>query len=196
MERIGPRIAIEKSPETVTEPGALARLARAYPRARYVHLVRHPVATIRSLNAHLARHLPGYRESACVANCAQDWLDSQRRILAFTQHLPPERVLALKAEDVLDDPVSKLRAVARWLSVTSDARAIAAMRHPERSPFARFASRSSGVSGGYDPGFLADPRPHRVARPTSLDPPREWPVEAPAWAGVRHLAKQLGYRSI
>jgi Sulfotransferase family len=59
MDRASPRVAVEKSPENVVTDGPLTRLVYAYPRARYLHLTRHPVATIESMNAHLRRTLPG-----------------------------------------------------------------------------------------------------------------------------------------
>jgi len=44
LDRLSPRAAVEKSPETVNDQAALKRLAKAYPNARYLHLARHPEA--------------------------------------------------------------------------------------------------------------------------------------------------------
>ena len=63
LERLGqdgPRVVVEKSPENVATDAALKRLASAYPRARYLHLTRHPITTQRSMVEHWNRIVPGY----------------------------------------------------------------------------------------------------------------------------------------
>ena len=45
LERLAPRSAVEKSPDHVLNPAALRRIKRAYPKARYLHLTRHPVTS-------------------------------------------------------------------------------------------------------------------------------------------------------
>ena len=60
MERLSPRVAVEKSPENVASDTALDRLVSAYPRARYLHLTRHPVTTQRSVQEHWNRTIPDH----------------------------------------------------------------------------------------------------------------------------------------
>ena len=103
--------------------------------------------------------------------------------------LPPERGLRISAEDVLDCSTACLRSAAAWLGVRSDDAAVDAMRHPERSRFARFAPRSSGVSGGYDPKFLADPRPRPIDAPDTLDEPADWHADPSIWKRIRRAAE-------
>ena len=193
MTRVSPRVAVEKSPEHVVAPHALCRLAEAYPRARYVHLTRHPVSTIRSMHEHLLRTLPGYRDRDFTRYCITTWLRGHQRIAAFTRRLPPERRLRLRAEGVLNEPAPHLRAVAMWLGISAGEHALDAMRHPERSPFAGFAPAASGVSGGNDPAFLRDPQPHAVGLPRDLGPPEGWPSDPALWAKVRRAGRELGY---
>jgi hypothetical protein len=193
MARISPRAVVEKSPEHVSEPGALARLAAAYPRAWYIHLIRHPVGTIRSMHEHLLRNLPGYPAGDFMRDCIAAWLDAHHRIVAFASRVPAERWLRLRAEDVLNDPTPHLVAVANWLEIASEAGAIDAMRHPERSPFACFAPAASGVSGGSDPAFLRDPRPHRVVEERNVDPRQLRSADPALWAKVQRATHELGY---
>jgi hypothetical protein len=194
MEHISPRAAVEKSPEHLTEPDALRRLARAYPRARYIHLTRHPISTIRSLVLHLGeRGRNDRRLGSLVRYCVASWLVVHERIVAFTGALPAERWLLVRAEDLLNEPRSPLHAVASWLGIRSDAEAIDAMLHPERSPFACFAPALSGVEGGGDPSFLADPLPRPVAVERTLTAPAEWAVSEALWGRVRRSAEDVGY---
>jgi hypothetical protein len=195
MERVSPRIALEKSPEQVYSKASLARIARAYPRARYIHLTRHPVPTIHSMNEHLQGSVPDARDLDFTGHCARAWLGSNRVIVSAMRKLPAERGLQIRAEDVLSGSTGGLRAVAVWLGIRSDDAAVEAMLHPDRSRFARFAARSSGVSGGYDPKFLADPRPRSIEAPHSLDAPFDWPVDPSIWDDIRRAAERLGYRA-
>lgn len=193
MERFWPRACVEKSPENVETSAALERLAPAYPRARYVHLTRHPLTTQRSIQEHLERILPGYgRKGQPMSGIAQ-WFETHRRILRFASTLPSSRYIRVRAEDVLNDMHTQLRAIIRWLGLRDDLPAIESMMHPEVSPFAGFGPLGSGVSGGNDPAFLRDPIPHKVEVPGTIEKPEDWSAEPAAWQKVAELASYLGY---
>jgi hypothetical protein len=51
LELAHPRLGLEKSPENSSRDEYLSRLDAAYPRARYLHLTRHPVTTAASMHA-------------------------------------------------------------------------------------------------------------------------------------------------
>ncbi|HXU58604.1 MAG TPA: sulfotransferase, partial [Verrucomicrobiae bacterium] len=168
LARLSPRVAIEKSPENAASDEALARLAEAYPDARYIHLTREPAATQRSMQAHWERVMPDHPLEGQPMLGFAAWVDVNRRVLAFTEGLPAARVLRLRAEDILDGTPGRLRAVASWLGLSRAPAAIAAMGHPEASPFARPGPKASGIIGGYDPGFLEAPVPRKLAPPPPL----------------------------
>ena len=195
MEHVSPRIALEKSPEHVYSLATLARIARAYPRARYIHLTRHPVPTIRSMNEHLQGSVPDARDVDFTDHCARAWLASNQLIASAMTTLPAEGWVQIKAEDLLTGSTAGLHTVAVWLGIRSDDAAIEAMLHPDRSRFARFAARSSGVSGGYDPKFLADPRLRPIEVPNDLEAPVEWQADLSIWDDIRRVAESLGYSS-
>ena len=193
LARLAPRLAVEKSPENVTSDAALRRLAAAYPEARYLHLTRHPATTQASLAEHLVRTMPEHpRIGEPMAGVAA-WRNVHARILRFTSSLPDDRIMRVRAEDVLDDSRGRLRAIAAWLRLRVDDDAIEAMRHPEASPFARFGPPGSGVVGGHDHGFLRDPIPRRVAVPPTIERPPGWHGQTRLWRRVAELARQLGY---
>jgi hypothetical protein len=192
LARLAPRIAVEKSPDHVLNSAMLRRIKLAYPRARYLHLTRHPVTTQASMMKHWIRTLPTESLNNEPMNGIAAWLDAHLRILRFTARLPADHVMRMRAEDVLNDPAVHLRRIARWLGVCDDKAAIEAMRHPEASPFAR-ENLASGVHGGHDPNFLRDPIPRRVALPLTVEQPPGWQGEAPLWQATVALAHRLGY---
>jgi Sulfotransferase family len=193
LARLAPRIAVEKSPENVASIAALRRLASAYPDARYLHLTRHPVTTQASMAEHLLRTVPEHPRLGEPIAGITVWRDSHARILRFVAALPGDRLMRVRAEDVLNDPRPQLQAIAAWLRLATDAAAIDAMCHPEASPFARFGPPDSGVTGGHDRGFLADPAPRPVALPLAVERPPGWHGEARLWARIVDLAGALGY---
>jgi hypothetical protein len=192
MERLSPRATVEKSPENVMSDHALERIVSAYPRARYVHLTRHPVATQRSMEAHWNRVMPRPLQGQPMTGMAS-WVEAHQRILRFTDTLPPRQALRVRAEDVLSDAGPQLGAIAEWFGLTSDERSVEAMKHPERSPFASFGPAGSGITGGYDPGFLSDPKPRHVRLSAGVEQPSGWTGNVALWDSVVSLASELGY---
>jgi hypothetical protein len=193
MERLSPRIAVEKSPENVESDTALRRLSSAYPRARYLHLTRHPVTTQRSAQEHWNRSVPGHLMEGQPMSVMVSWVETQCRILRLAATLPKDRYMRVRAEDVLNDARGQLRSIAMWLEVRTDEDAIEAMTHPETSPFARFGIEGSGVIGGHDPNFLRDPIPHPVEVLRTLDPPQGWVENSSLWRMIVDIANRLGY---
>jgi hypothetical protein len=193
LARLAPRVAVEKSPENVAHGAALERVTRAYPNARYLHLTRHPVTTQVSIVEYRARTVPSHPLPGQPMAGVAAWLDVHGRIVRFLARQPPERVMRVRAEDVLNDPERQLAAVARWLGLRSDTAAIEAMSHPEASPFARFGPAGSGVTGGHDPGFLANPTPRAAALPDAVEQPDCWQGEARLWRRTVALAARVGY---
>ena len=194
MEHMRPRCCVEKSPEHVDGEATLARLAAAYPRARYLHLTRHPVTTQQSMARHMERIAGRAGADDQPLAGIQAWFVTHARILQFADGLPSSRCLRIRSEDVLNDQTTTLREIAAWLGLRTDDAAIGAMANPGASPFACFGPPASGVVGGSDPDFLKDPAPHRVELPEALDPPPGWSGELDVWSVVSRLGAQLGYR--
>ena len=194
LERISPRAGVEKSPENVETDESLKRLAGAYPRARYVHLVRHPVSTQRSMAEHAARTVPGFTlPDQPMAGFAY-WLETHCRIICFGDTLPAGRYLRLRAEDVLRDARAQMGAVAEWLGIRADDEAVEAMMHPEDSPFAFPGPEGSGILSGNDPGFLSDPALRAVDAAPALERPPGWVENDALWQRAASLAQRMGYR--
>ena len=168
-------------------------MAGASPRARYIHLTRHPVATQRSMVRHQRRTTPEFPRRGEPMTGIASWFQAHERILEFCAGLPEERRLQVWAEDALNDPDREMGRIAAWLGVSAGPEALEAMKHPEDSPFARPGLGASVAGGGADPGFLADPRLRAVELPQSLAPPRGWALDLSVWRCVADLACTLGY---
>jgi Sulfotransferase family len=196
MSRLHPRAVVEKSPENVESDASLQRLWGAYPAARFIHLTRHPLATQQSMERHKRRMAPMIAPRGEPMAGVANWFEVHRRILTFSASLPVDRYLRIRAEDAVNDPDVQLVRIMHWLGVEASETAREAMKHPECSPFARPAPFDSGVSGGNDPGFLADPRLRAVELPQSLEAPPGWSLDVSVWRLVADLARDLGYQDL
>jgi hypothetical protein len=83
LERVYPQIGVEKSPETVATNKALRTCLDSYPDARYIHLTRHPVSTMRSHIDHMQPWAgkSGKRRQTQVVLAASSWYLSHLRIV-------------------------------------------------------------------------------------------------------------------
>ncbi|MBV9661230.1 MAG: sulfotransferase [Acidimicrobiales bacterium] len=191
--RVAPLVALEKSPENSNREDYLSRLDHAYPHARYLHVTRHPVSTVRSMHqARKAMNLWDLPDELYHLHLLGTWLFHHGRIKTFTESLPPSRWMRVRSEDVLNAPEETLPRICRWLGLDCREGAIEAMRHPEKSPYSRLGPPNA--LGGNDPGFLESPSPRRVSAPASLELPPDWMVDPWTHVSVVEMASSLGYR--
>ena len=194
-QRGGARMLVEKSPSTVLDETRLARLHRHFPDAYFLHLTRHPRTTCQSIHeiqqktAILAK-----RRTGTPPNPENLWLRANRNILAFTRRLRPGQTLSIQGELLLSQPEVYLPQIAEWLELRTDADAIAAMLHPERSPYACIGPPNAPF--GHDPNFLHSPRfEKRPLRPARLEGPFDWPSPAGCFSrATLQTAQLLGYQ--
>jgi hypothetical protein len=198
QELVGDRILVEKSPSTVFKREFLDRMLRTFPAANILHLVRHPRGTAESVMG-LRANFEGLNR--LVANIKTrdpefTWRTMHDSIVAATEDLPLGQCMRLKGEALLANLDIYLPQICEWLDIRNDAKALNAMMHPERSPYAR--PGPPGASGGNDPNFLANPTLDR-SRLAKLNEPllpgelswRHADVFEPATV---KLAKRLGYQ--
>lgn len=219
IERVHPRIAVDKSPGMAWRVDAMSRARAMFPQARFVHLLRHPRAhgeSVLKYVAERAKHGPIppthwlIRLSRCPPPAPFDedpesalpeegldpqwgWYTLNRNIADFLATLPPEQVYRVRGEDLLTSPDSALPPLVAWLGLRDDPEAIEEMKHPERSPYACFGPR--GAKYGMDAYFLESPalRPTR-AKPMSLEGLLRWRADGHGFAPeVRRLAREFGY---
>lgn len=105
-ERAAPRVMAVES-HLHLAPAALARLAQAFPKARWLHLTRHPAAQWAAYAA----------TGATGADPGRLWLEPQIIAHEFLFDLDPARRLRLRFEDFAADPAGVTAQLCAWLGV-------------------------------------------------------------------------------
>ncbi len=110
----GGRILVDKCPHLSADPPALARLARWFPDARWIWIVRHPGSVTRSIeNMPMAEViLQGYAPDARGI-----WYHANRTIQAFLAGIPAERQVRVTYEDLVQSPETPLRSITDLLGL-------------------------------------------------------------------------------
>ncbi|WPL24542.1 hypothetical protein Thiofri_04762 [Thiorhodovibrio frisius] len=172
LAAVEPAIGIEKSPVTSMRVAFLNNVRHCYPKAKYLHLTRHPVSTRLSMQEFFSERKTLRRLTERTRSLEMDhmliWYHMHRNILEFSSNLPDGQVFRIKGEDLLSSPDLYLPQIADWLGVRTDREAIEQMKHPENSPYARIGPMHA--RGGNDGKFMSSPnlRQTQVPEP-SLD---------------------------
>jgi hypothetical protein len=196
QELAGPRILVEKSPLFVHQKSFMDRLLGMFPNANLLHLTRHPRSMGASVVAQLEKQGRGRMLRNNVARDPEEvWLQTHQRVLASTEGLPVGQCMRLKGEAFLAQLDTYLPQVCDWLGIRRDDEALAAMLHPEDSPYAAPGPR--GAPRGNDPNFLEEPqldfeRVLRIKEPL-LTGELSWRPGGEFGEATVKLAKQLGY---
>ncbi len=199
VAKIHPLVAVEKSPSYAISIVRMRGLLKAFPDARFLHLVRHPVAQSKSVMAindgAFTMKVNAFEigEDSAMMEPQIAWHDVNLNIMDFLAEVPAAQQLRMRGEDIMADPQRHLGDIARWAGLRDDAQAIDAMMHPERSPFACFGPISAMF--GNDPNFLAGPtfRPHKPKIPP-LNKPVPWRKDGRGlYPEVISLANEYGY---
>jgi hypothetical protein len=174
-----------------------------FPCARFLHLVRHPRSQCESLIEYLSRRTKRRAGRAQtddeeapfpMADDPQNfWFLVNDNISRFLASIPAAQQRRIQGETLLADPDTHLREIAEWLGVRTDDEAMAAMKRPEKSPYACFGPPNA--RGGNDISFLENPvlRPYQ-SEPRSLEGPLSWRTDGRGFLPrVKRLAEQFGY---
>jgi hypothetical protein len=94
------RMIVDKCPHLAASPAALARLARTWPEARWIWIVRHPGSVLRSVeNMPMAEVLlEGYAEPRDI------WRAGNEALRSFLETIPADRQCRIHYEDLVTDP--------------------------------------------------------------------------------------------
>jgi hypothetical protein len=192
---VGDKILIEKSPSTTFSQEFIERMLRVFPKASILHLIRHPRGTGESVMSLRSAH-QGLNRAVGNVDPENTWRTTHELIIGLTDPLPLGQCMRLKGEALLGDLPTYLPQLCEWLGIRDDAEALAAMMHPEHSPYAR--PGPPAAPRGNDPNFLASPAidPARLARlrEPSLDGELTWRPGEAFDSSTCKLAKQLGYQ--
>lgn len=191
--RLGSPILIDKSPSTVLQDVCLQRLHRTFPEARFLHLVRHPRPTSRSIHDIRRKALLKFHVKV-EPPPEQLWLQTNENILRFTERLPVGQSMLIQGEQLLSNPELYLAQIVDWLEISNNSASLAAMLRPEASPYSCIGPPNAPF--GNDPHFLRNPcYTKRLIPLQRLEGPLEWSTEMNTnfpLATVK-LARRLGY---
>jgi thioester reductase-like protein len=117
--RLGGRTLVDKSPLFFPPQAVIRRLANLFPRARFVHLVRHPVACISSYVRERFHGIFPETRGIDPYDCGEwVWTRVQEGILEIEAELGPGRMHRLYFEDLTGDPERALRRLCPSLGLT------------------------------------------------------------------------------
>ncbi len=113
-EQLGDRILVDKCPHLSADPAALSRLARWFPSARWVWIVRHPGSVTRSIeNMPMAEvMLQGYAPDA-----RDIWYFANRTIQSFLEGVPAGQKGMIRYEDMVSDGRAAMSSLCRDISL-------------------------------------------------------------------------------
>lgn len=168
LEKISPKIGLEKSPITSSTTQFLERTYACYPNAYYLHLTRHPISSRKSIIEYKENRLKrlGITQPPGRPDEVRFWYTSHLNIARFCESLPLGQTMRIKGEDVLSETDLYLPQIAEWMGLRTDAEAIEAMKHPENSPYACVGPPPA--MGGNDVKFTHSPklRPGKIKEPS------------------------------
>jgi acyl carrier protein len=116
---LGDRILVDKTPVYSLHPTILQRMDQDFEDARFIHLIRHPYATIYSfIEAKLDEVFFRWEHPFTRRELAElVWIAAHQNILEFLQHIPQERRFQLRYEDLLADPEGHMRRISEFLGL-------------------------------------------------------------------------------
>jgi hypothetical protein len=213
-EQMEGRIPVEKSPSIVYDQAYMRRAFEMFPNARFLHVVSHPRTyceiVMQALQragdprvlpeSHWLKRLASYASPDEPVDKRRGVLDPQGGwyalnlgIQEFLATLPPTQKRTIRGEDLLGESHLSRAQVLSWLGLRTDAEALEAMRHPERSAYLQLGPSEAPFGSDV---FLWD-RPFEVEwlAPRSLEGPLSWREDGQGFApAVIHMAEEFGYR--
>ena len=155
QEWAGDRMLVDKSATYSMSPQALARAERSCEDNLYIHLVRHPIGTIRSFEeARLDRVLKFQVQHQYTARQFAEllWIVSHQNILDFLSRVPKQRQLQIRFEDLVQNPQPAIESICDLLSIDFEP----LMLEPYRQQEHRMTDGINALSVG-----MTDPRFHQ-----------------------------------
>ncbi|ADM09546.1 hypothetical protein PB2503_07444 [Parvularcula bermudensis HTCC2503] len=200
-EKVSPRILLDKSPAYARRRDYLDRIIKAFPDARFIHLIRHPRDQCASILKADGGELIAFFMGAVAKTDGQyfidpqtQWRDAHRVIIEFLLTLPRKQWMRIKGEDFMNDIEGGAIEICEWLGISTAPEALEAMRHPENSPFASIGPANARL--GNDPNYLNSPalRPTKIKTSNYSDPLKWRPDGGGFEEDVKKLASYFGYQ--
>jgi thioesterase domain-containing protein len=116
---LGGRWLVDKTPSYALEPHVLRRMEDDFEGARYLHLLRHPCAVVRSFEEARLERLFFRRPHPFTPRQLAElvWTVSHQNIAEFLEGVPAGRQLRVRFEDLVREPEPVLRATCAFLGL-------------------------------------------------------------------------------
>ncbi|ACY13415.1 type I polyketide synthase [Haliangium ochraceum] len=183
MDLCAPLALVDKSPSSVMDRDALMRVAREFPDARFVWLVRHPLAVVESMIRRRIHAVVGAVEDPQTF-AEQTWCQSVDNALALRDEVGAERFVTLRYEALVRDPAAAMAHLCDALGLAYED----ALLRPYEGERMTDGLHDGSLSIG-DPGF----KERRDIEPTLADAWREVRLPRPPSAALCERAQRLGY---
>ncbi|NTW01790.1 MAG: amino acid adenylation domain-containing protein, partial [Oscillochloris sp.] len=119
QQQLGARYLVDKTPVYPLDPAILQRMEDDFDQPYYVHLVRHPHASVYSfMEAKLDHIFFRYSHPFAQRELAElVWIISHEHILAFLQGIPAERQCQISFEELVSQPDPEMRRLCDFLGI-------------------------------------------------------------------------------
>nr|QQH17589.1 non-ribosomal peptide synthetase [Nostoc sp. KVJ20] len=115
---LGDKILVDKTPSYSIDLETLKRAEINFQNPLYIHLVRHPYATMRSYEEARVEQTFPYQHPFNRRELAElVWLISHQNILEFLQQVPQERQYQVKFEDIVSQPQTSVEGLCQFLGL-------------------------------------------------------------------------------
>jgi thioester reductase-like protein len=180
---LGGRILVDKSPLWFAPQAVIRRLARLFPNARFVHLVRHPAACIGSFARERFHGIFPQMHGLDPYDCGEwVWTRVNEGILEAEREIGHGRMHRLYFEDLASDPERTLRRLCPALGIAFEPALL--------TPYEGHRMVSGGRQVG-DPNFTR----HRSIRADKAEAFRHEVLPRALQPATRALAEALGYET-
>ena len=113
---LGDKILVDKTPSYSIDLETLKRAEINFQNPLYIHLVRHPYATMRSYEEARVEQTFPYQHPFNRRELAElVWLISHQNILEFLQQVPQQRQYQVKFEDIVSQPQTSVEGICQFL---------------------------------------------------------------------------------
>ena len=179
------RIVIDKSPSYGEDLETLKKSQVLFPRARYVFLVRHPIAVMESYVRNRFDKLLKQKGDDPWKTAEDVWLRVNRNLEAFRATLPSGSSLLLRYEDIMSAPEEQARRICDFLQIPFERSILEPYKGERMVDGLHAMSLSIG-----DPNF----KNHRAIEPELADAWRKRLTTLPDLSPeTGQIARQLGY---
>jgi pimeloyl-ACP methyl ester carboxylesterase len=179
------RLLIDKSPSYAGSADTLRKAEQLFGRARYIHLVRHPLSVIDSFVRNRFERLLGLTDKSPHETAQDVWVESNRNLANFLQGIDRSRSTVVRYEDLVQSPARTMQDLCSFLAIPfTDAvlKPYEGIRMTDG-----LHTRSAGIG---DPGFLT----HEGIDASLADAWRNVAQAHPRSPEARHLAAKFNYQ--